>query len=624
LWRLLKICKMRKTFLLLPSIILLFGIFSYAQNTSPIIWSEDFENGIPSSWINLDENTSAMWEYRGPNSSPNLLIGSRGSCTNNFEGAPIASTSQNNGFIIFDSNYWDNDSLPCAGEFFGTGPAPGPHSCALTTPSIDLTGVNYAMLQFEQYVRFFDGATSIEMSIEQGPWINLFSNNIPFGGESVNAETVQIILPPSATQTNDLRIRFSYNGLYYFWQIDDVQIIEILNHDLAITSTTYGHFGQGGTGPTGFEFMEYHQYPSDLAPMLFFDGIIENNGGMNLNDCYVTAKVKNTLTNQTLYSANSDTIPLLGPGTASNFSIPAFQMPADTGNYMILFETHQTEVDLNAFNNTDTALFRISPCVLARDEGTMSNIYNPNSTFWNIPFEISNIYAPSDTFFVSAITVGLGKTSALLVNDSLNIIRGKIYSFQITDSITYDLIAETNWHPLDSSLLNEIGENKFMALSLPDTTMLLPGVSYMVAIENPFGPNHLHVGINKVAEQTTAWYKNFEGFFYTSKTPMIRLQSCFDTTIFYTEDTTSTVVETFNDLSWTLYPNPSEDYFQIRGIDGEKAIQYRLMDYQGRTMLQGRLKNVSEKIDIHTLDSGCYIIQVTTDRIRKHLYLIKP
>ncbi len=615
---------MIKPLIMIQVAMLLCGLISSGQNSSPIIWSEDFANGIPSSWLNLDENTNALWEYRGANTTPNQLVGSRGSCTNNFEGTPIASSSQNNGFIIFDSNYWDNDSLPCAGEYFGTGPAPGPHSCVLTTSSIDLSGVDFAMLQFEQYVRFFDGATSVEISIEQGPWTNLFTNNIPFGGESANAETIQVLLPPSAAQTNDLRIRFSYNGLYYFWQIDDIQIIEILNHDLALTSSTFGHFGQGGSGPTGFEFMEYSQYPSGLAPMLFFDGIIENNGGMNLNDCYVTAKVKNALTHQTLYSGNSDTLPLLEPGNASNFSIPSFQMPSDTGNYLIIFETHQTEIDLNTSNNIDTAHFRISPCVLARDEGAMSNIYNPNSTFWDIPFEISNIYAPSDTFFVSAITVGLSNTSELLVNDSLNVIRGKIYSFNLNDSITYNLITETNWYPLDASQLNAIGENKFMALSLPDTTMLIPGVSYMVAIENPFGPNHLHVGINKAAEQTTAWYKNSEGLFFTSKTPMIRIQSCFDTTIYYIEDTTSTLTEKFTDYSLLLFPNPADEYFQIKGAAKENPISYQLLDYQVRIIINGIIHDASEKVDIQTLDSGCYILQINTTRQRKYLSLIKP
>ena len=38
------------------------------------IWSEDFSNGIPSTWI----NSTVPWEYRGPSTTPNTSVGSRG------------------------------------------------------------------------------------------------------------------------------------------------------------------------------------------------------------------------------------------------------------------------------------------------------------------------------------------------------------------------------------------------------------------------------------------------------------------------------------------------------------------------------------------------------------------
>ena len=84
------------------------------------IWSEDFQNGIPSDWSNTESGNIASWEYRGPSTTPDLTIGSRGSCTINFIGEAIQSTTSSNGFIIFDSNYWDNDALPCTPENMGT------------------------------------------------------------------------------------------------------------------------------------------------------------------------------------------------------------------------------------------------------------------------------------------------------------------------------------------------------------------------------------------------------------------------------------------------------------------------------------------------------------------------
>jgi len=189
-----------------------------------IIWQEDFSSGIPADWINEEAN-GASWEYRGPNTIPNNAIGSRGACTNNFTGEPMNSTSQSNGFIIFDSNYWDNNALPCLPANFGSGPVPGPHLAHLTTPSIDLSAIQYAAIEWEQFVRFYQGNTRIEVSVNQGSWSLLFANDIPLAASSPNAQKKRIYLGSNITGNADVRFRFVYEGLYYFWMIDDIKIL---------------------------------------------------------------------------------------------------------------------------------------------------------------------------------------------------------------------------------------------------------------------------------------------------------------------------------------------------------------------------------------------------------------
>ena len=65
-------------------------------------WSEDFSNGIPSTWI----NSSVPWAYRGPSTSPNSTVGTQGAYGANQ--GPIQSPTAQNGFMIFDSDYYDN------------------------------------------------------------------------------------------------------------------------------------------------------------------------------------------------------------------------------------------------------------------------------------------------------------------------------------------------------------------------------------------------------------------------------------------------------------------------------------------------------------------------------------
>jgi hypothetical protein len=74
---------------------------------------------------NTESSGIAAWEYRGPLTTPNNEEGSRGSCiAEGTTGAVLLSETWSNGFVIFDSNWWDNPDNPCTDENFGTGPAP--------------------------------------------------------------------------------------------------------------------------------------------------------------------------------------------------------------------------------------------------------------------------------------------------------------------------------------------------------------------------------------------------------------------------------------------------------------------------------------------------------------------
>ena len=54
------------------------------------VWSEDFANGIPSTWT----NSTAPWVYRGPATTPNNTVGTQGAYGN---GDPIVSPTASNG-----------------------------------------------------------------------------------------------------------------------------------------------------------------------------------------------------------------------------------------------------------------------------------------------------------------------------------------------------------------------------------------------------------------------------------------------------------------------------------------------------------------------------------------------
>ena len=78
--------------------------FDNLRQSAPF-WSEDFQSGIPTTWT----NSTAPWVYRGPGTPPGSGVGSQGAYASN--STPIASPTANNGFIIFDSDYYDNNGV---------------------------------------------------------------------------------------------------------------------------------------------------------------------------------------------------------------------------------------------------------------------------------------------------------------------------------------------------------------------------------------------------------------------------------------------------------------------------------------------------------------------------------
>jgi hypothetical protein len=133
-----------------------------AQVLGNPVYSETFENGLPSDWISDGTSALARWEYRGPNTTPNNTVCSRGSC-----GAgtlPLNSQTLANGFMIFDSNYWDDNDTQCGG--LGTGQDPAPHSAWLTSGSINLSGISNVYLTFQHQIRSYTATIKVLVSID--------------------------------------------------------------------------------------------------------------------------------------------------------------------------------------------------------------------------------------------------------------------------------------------------------------------------------------------------------------------------------------------------------------------------------------------------------------------------
>jgi hypothetical protein len=143
---------------------------------------------------------------------------------------PVNSPSQSNGVAIFDSDFLDNAGI--AGNF-NNGTSPSTHRGELISPRIDLTGATDIPLavKFFSFYRDFSGSImSISLSTDDGV---TWGTEIDYKQFTLNLtqEFVVATLPNDATNgvTNltQCRIKFIFNGDYYFSIIDDVTIASL-------------------------------------------------------------------------------------------------------------------------------------------------------------------------------------------------------------------------------------------------------------------------------------------------------------------------------------------------------------------------------------------------------------
>lgn len=147
---------------------------------------------------------------------------------------PHGSPSQANGSALFDSDFMDNGGVQ---GNFGLGTSPSPHKGELISPAIDLTG--YAdvglKIDFFSYIRSFQiNELSVSMSVDGGAtWTTKDYMNLT---SDLTEEFVSVVFPfvtTGATNLTDVRIKFTFDGDYYFAFVDDVSISEAFAYDFA-------------------------------------------------------------------------------------------------------------------------------------------------------------------------------------------------------------------------------------------------------------------------------------------------------------------------------------------------------------------------------------------------------
>ena len=578
-------------------------------------WTEDFTTGIPASWT----NSTAPWVYRGPATTPGVTVGSQGAYGTN--SGTINSPTVTSGFIIFDSDYYDNNGTANA---FGTGMYPTPHNGELMTDMIDLSAYADVMVRFNSYFRTFQGQAFVKFYIN-----GVFDSQVQVHtGLNVNDGTdddaiALVRMPLSVPGNANVQIAFLFDGTtqsnangsgYYFWMIDDIELVETPAYLMDVTDANHG--GWNSTPPAQGFGMDYTFKPlvqSNANPYTF-EMIMANIGANDLNGTQMNVEVYDDA-NLQVFTSNSTATTLVPLDTAV-FVANQTYAPANMGVYNMRFWGSSDSI---AYTDTTYMQAIITDTVYGRDYGNPSGAWRVGRQCGGLQVgNIFDIYAGDELTSVSAHVADYSVAGSKMF--------GVLYEIDTTASpMGFILMGQTDDYTIQSGDIDNWVTISFNSAINIDPTF---GQQYMIAIGGYAHPTDTFgVSVSGESEITMSRIQDngcnlgtqgFGYWYWINDIPMVRMN-------FGTISIPSSIEEASFKGNLSIYPNPTNGIFTIEMNDVQKDIySIKVTNVLGQKVFTNS-QSVSgfykEIIDLTSFDKGVYLIEIknTTSTITEKI-----
>ena len=628
---------------------------SNSSSSAPApIWSEDFINGIPATWT----NSTAPWVYRGPATTPNISVGSQGAYSTG--GVAIVSPTASNGFIIFDSDYYDNNGSQTGA---GTGPYPTPHNGDLKTDIIDMSGYTDLAVKMNSSFRTFQGQAFLKFYVN-GAYDSQVEvhTDLDVNDSSEDDEVVIVRMPTTVPGNNNVQIEFQFDGTtvsnvngsgYYYWMLDDIEVVEtprnlIELHEAVVGGWHIDYVNYPVSGLiTNFYGLDYTITPtSQLANHPFsIEGLIKNKGAADQN-----CVLKYESLSGAAYSGSSAST-AIGSLTTSNpldsaivGASPTLSPPIGQYALSIWAESDSSGV-VTAVSDTTTKFIEVSDYEYAKDEG---ELISSSPTFEHPGWEFGGptnqdhvitryeMYANEQLYslkaYITAESVVGSEVKAIIYEADSTATSGSLF---LNESDPYTITAQDlgAWVdipflspvPLISGYAYEFGIAGFQH---PTNTVIV-GTSGETLFD---GEHSLYdeLGLNPIGTATAGsptWYRliidqpmvrmNFDPASATVQTFDCNGVSCIDPgngngaysslSACQANCPPSSIGDKESKIS--IYPNPSNGVFVI---ELDKALNHDVMVYNvlGQTVLSTFTNTMLTTIDLSSFDKGVYTIEI--------------
>lgn len=594
-----------------------------SKTSQAVIWSEDFSAGIPAGWQNIGYNgllgsdPAALWEYRGPSTTPNNSTGSRGQWATGI--GTITSPTTSNGFMIFDSDYLDNGGTANP----GTGLSPAPHLGTLVTDTIDLSAHNRIEIRFNSYARSFfaefklalssDGGQSFPDTIE---FHDDLPNNIASARDDILSADISSYVGGSALAV----LSFIFDGRpgnangngYYYWMIDDIEIADLPKHELRFTDA--------GGAPAHDIIFDGNSPGSKQGHMenanktgVSFDSNILNYGSQTQTGVTLTVDIYGS--NGFVRSVSSSPPVTIKYGETATFDslfTPQW-VPSAIDDYTFVYTLSSDSIPLTAAPRDSFNLF-VTDSTTSLDFGTFDNTVGTGVNLGDDGARIaSRLYFPNGAR-VSSVTLGIASAT----------VAGGEIEIGIYDTTGFRLASGYGAAPKASKIFtiaaNQAGANRLVTFDMKGVTTidLAPGAYYFdITMNSNGGQNPIRIANDGSFPQPSSgalgWFASlmyvstanswFAGFQNSDafESPFIRVNTDFDFSI--DEDA----------IDFELYPNPSSGLVNLK-ISERGIYQVVLTDMLGKSLYDEQIDTFdrsAHQIDLSHFAKGVYLITIS-------------
>ncbi len=621
-------------------------------STDNILWSGGQFDGGLDGWTTFDsictnDTQEALWTWN------TVGIAFGGSCGI----GTITSNSNCNGAMVFASDALDNpDGGPCGG---GGGECPAPQYGELISPLIDISAydVDGISLKFEQSLRQFGSSYFVAWSIDEGLTWERKQINIDVPANA-GANRVERVFLPGVAGNESLQIKFEHNANYYYWIIDDVELVETPAHDMSVNPF--------------FAIPNYESIPASQVEPIYFLADIQNRGAFDQEDVNLNILIVNNTDGSEVYAADLNYGTITADSTAENIPFAdSWTPPAIPGTYRGTYTitTSSNDPEFNLLDNTRSFTFNVieEEGVFSKSgegEGTGSLGINP--ALWDTGAPRS--YGMGNFFHIEKGTTTLGEqlycNSILFAMDNPEDVIDEeltIWLYKWTDANTDAVAQESELIPSGVTTYRITAEDvsqEEIQVAIANFTDLMPGVALedntdYIAMVQYIAPNPIldlrlssstarDYGAQRYMQRPTTAATNpglgvgnpryttifgnppdgefSSGVEYSTNSfggntvPIIKMN--ISTNPVYDTTTTTNNLGIINLV--TIYPNPSNDILQVEVelTKTSKNAAIRIFDVNGNEISIKRIQNLKNQLfryDVSNFANGTYFLNVLTD-----------